>query len=174
MPTGLLTRWETPLEDVTLWRFAPTPTHGDLTGDQVLAVFDDDDDAATGQVKALTGWEDAKVADPADDFSALVPRPRPRALETCMEAYAHARVERPDPHLLTRARLSREMRTLGELMAAVAGGDRLHVERHAATLRRLDERAARAGRGEQRLPARGTQCGPPDLARGRPAGRRRG
>ena len=42
VPTGLLARWEKLLEDVTLWRFAPTPTHGDLTGDQVLAVFDDE------------------------------------------------------------------------------------------------------------------------------------
>ncbi|MGA8979810.1 MAG: phosphotransferase, partial [Pedococcus sp.] len=45
VPTGLLTRWEKLLEDVVLWRFAPTPTHGDLTGDQVLVVFDDDQDA---------------------------------------------------------------------------------------------------------------------------------
>ncbi|TPG15971.1 phosphotransferase [Pedococcus bigeumensis] len=140
VPTGLLARWEKLLEDVTLWRFAPTPTHGDLTGDQVLAVFDDDDDAATGRVKALTGWEDAKVADPADDFFALVTQTSPRALETLMEAYAHARAERPDVHLLTRAQLSAEMRTLSQLMSAVSGGDRLQVERHALALRRLDER----------------------------------
>jgi macrolide phosphotransferase len=140
VPTGLLARWEKLLEDVTLWRFAPTPTHGDLTGDQVLAVFDDDDDAATGRVKALTGWEDAKVADPADDFFALVTQTSPRALETLMEAYAHTRAERPDVHLLTRARLSAEMRTLSQLMSAVSGGDRLQVERHALALRRLDER----------------------------------
>ena len=139
VPTGLLTRWEKLLEDVVLWRFAPTPTHGDLTGDQVLVVFDDDQDAATGRVKAFTGWEDAKVADPADDFSALVTQAPEGALETIMEAYAHARSERPDPHLLTRARLVAQMRGLGELMAAVNSGDRLLVERHAAALRRLDE-----------------------------------
>ncbi|WP_406829861.1 phosphotransferase [Pedococcus sp. KACC 23699] len=139
VPTGLLTRWEKQLEDVVLWRFAPTPTHGDLTGDQVLVVFDDDQDASTGRVRAFTGWEDAKVADPADDFSALVTQASEGALETLMEAYAHARSERPDPHLVTRARLVAQMRALGELMAAVSGGDRLLVERHAATLRRLDE-----------------------------------
>ena len=140
VPTGLLSRWESALEDVTLWRFAPTPTHGDLTGDQVLVVFDDEDDASTGRVKAFTGWEDAKVADPADDFFALATQAPPAALETVMEAYAHARAERPDANLLVRARLSSEMRQLSELMAAVAGGDRLLVERHAAGLRRLDER----------------------------------
>ena len=39
VPTALLARWERSLEDVSLWRFAPTPTHGDLTGDQVLRTF---------------------------------------------------------------------------------------------------------------------------------------
>jgi aminoglycoside phosphotransferase (APT) family kinase protein len=140
VPTGLLSRWERALEDVRWWRFAPTPTHGDLTGDQVLAVFADDHDAASGTVKAITGWEDAKVADPADDFFALVTQAPPRAFETLMEAYAHARSERPDAHLVPRARLSAEMRRLGELMSAVAVGDRRAVERQASALRRLDER----------------------------------
>ena len=140
VPTGLLSRWEKALEDVSLWRFAPTPTHGDLTGDQVLVVFDDEQDVGSGRVKAITGWEDAKVADPADDFFALATQASPAALETVMEAYAHARSERPDANLLTRARLRAEMRTLAELMAAVAAGDQLLVERHSAALRRLDER----------------------------------
>ena len=48
VPTALLARWERSLEEGSLWRFAPTPTHGDLTGDEVLAVFDDDHDATTG------------------------------------------------------------------------------------------------------------------------------
>ena len=140
VPTGLLSRWEKTLEDVSLWRFAPTPTHGDLTGDQVLVVFEDEDDASTGRVKAFTGWEDAKVADPADDFAALATQAPPAALETVLEAYAHARSERPDPHLLTRARLGAEMRLLSELMGSVSAGDPALVERHAAALRRLDER----------------------------------
>ena len=82
VPTTLLTRWEKALEDVTLWRFAPTATHGDLTGDQVLAVFTDDSDASTGTIRAMTGWEDAKVADPADDFAPLVADASPEAVET--------------------------------------------------------------------------------------------
>lgn len=140
VPTSLLSRWERQLEDVALWRFAPTPTHGDLTGDQVLVVFDDEDDASTGRVKAFTGWEDAKVADPADDFAALVSAASPAAVDSLLEAYAHARVERPDPHLLQRARLSGEMRVLSDLMGAVGAGDRLVVERCAAALRRLENR----------------------------------
>ena len=119
VPTGLLSRWETALEDVALWRFAPVPTHGQLTGDHILAVFEDPDDASSGTVRALTGWEQAKVADPADDFADLVFSAPSAALETVIEAYAHARVERPDANLLVRARLVSELALLGSLMDAV-------------------------------------------------------
>ena len=139
VPTSLLTRWETALEDVTLWRFAPTPTHGDLTGDQVLAVFTDDSDASTGTVRAMTGWEDAKVADPADDFAALVADAPPEAVETVLEAYAHARVERPDPNLMVRARLVAELGLLAALMHGLARKDVGTVEVLTTQLRRLDD-----------------------------------
>ncbi len=139
VPTTLLTRWETALEDVSLWRFAPTATHGDLTGDQVLAVFTDDADASTGKIRALTGWEDAKVADPADDFAALVADARPEAVETVLEAYSHTRVERPDPNLLVRARLVAELGLLGTMMVALARTDGGAVEVLTTQLRRLDD-----------------------------------
>ena len=139
MPTTLLTRWETALEDVTLWRFAPTATHGDLTGDQVLAVFTDDADASTGKVRAVTGWEDAKVADPADDFAALVADAPPEAVETVLEAYSHTRVERPDPNLLVRARLVAELGLLSTMMVALARKDVGAVEVLTTQLRRLDD-----------------------------------
>lgn len=139
VPTALLARWERALEDVALWRFAPTPTHGDLTGDQVLAVFEDDSDASTGRIRGITGWEDAKVADPADDFAALVDEADPATVETVLEAYAHARVERPDANLLVRARLAAELRVLADLMRADTRGDDLAIEGLSSRLRRLDE-----------------------------------
>lgn len=138
VPTALLARWERSLEDVSLWRFAPTPTHGDLSGDQVLAVFDDDQDAASGRVRGMTGWEDAKVADPADDFAALVTEASPAAVDTVLEAYAHARVDRPDKHLELRARLAAELRLVSELLTAVGSKDPAGVEACAASLRELD------------------------------------
>ena len=147
VPTTLLTRWETALEDVTLWRFAATPTHGDLTGDQVLAVFADERDASTGVVKAMTGWEDAKVADPADDFAALVAEAAPAAVETVLEAYAPHRVERPDANLLVRARLGAELGLLGRLMSALARKDSGAVEVLSTRLRRLDDEVHLASEG---------------------------
>jgi aminoglycoside phosphotransferase (APT) family kinase protein len=139
VPTTLLTRWESALEDVTLWRFAPTATHGDLTGDQVLAVFTDDADASTGKVRAITGWEDAKVADPADDFAALVADASPETVETVLEAYSHTRVERPDANLLVRARLVAELGLLTTLMVALTRKDVGAVEVLTTQLRRLDD-----------------------------------
>lgn len=139
VPTTLLTRWEEALEDVALWRFAATPTHGDLGGEEVLAVFDDPHDAASGRVKAMTGWEDAQVADPADDFAALVAEASPEAVDTVLEAYAHVRVERPDVNLLVRARLGAELRMLGRLMGALARKDVPAVEVLSTQLRRLDD-----------------------------------
>lgn len=138
VPTALLARWERALEDVSLWRFAATPVHGNVTGDQVLVVFDGDD-AGSGRVRGLVGWEFAKVADPADDFAALVDQADPEVVDRVLEAYAHARVERPDPNLLVRARLAAELGLLAELMDAVARKDEAAIEGYSSRLRRLDE-----------------------------------
>lgn len=138
VPTSLLSRWERALEDVSLWRFAPTPTHGDLTGDDVLAVFDDDDDATTGRVCGLTGWENAKVADPADDFATLVTQASAAAFDSVLEAYSDARVDRPDKHLERRARLAGELRLVSELLTAVGSQSQGDIEDCADRLRQLD------------------------------------
>jgi macrolide phosphotransferase len=147
VPTELLSRWERSLEEVSLWRFAPTPTHGDLTGDEVLAVFDDDDDATTGHVCGLTGWENAKVADPADDFATLVTQASPSAFDSVLEAYSGARADRPDKHLERRARLAGELKLVTELLIAVGSKDQDGVEACAEKLRQL---AADTGRGSGR------------------------
>lgn len=138
VPAGLLSRWERALEDVSLWRFAPTATHGDLTGHEVLALFDNEDDAASGHIRGLTGWENAKVADPADDFATLVTQASPAAFDSVLEAYSHARVDRPDPYLERRARLAGELKLVSELLSAVSSESKRGVEICADRLRRLD------------------------------------
>lgn len=138
VPAALLARWEQSLEDVSLWRFAPTPTHGDLTGEEVLAVFDDDHDAATGRIRGMTGWENAKVADPADDFATLVTQSAPAAFDSVLEAYAHARDDRPDMYLERRARLAGELQLVAELLTAVGSHDEGGVTACAQKLRQLE------------------------------------
>jgi aminoglycoside phosphotransferase (APT) family kinase protein len=140
VPTDLLTRWERMLEDVSLWRFAPSPVHGAFTGDNVLASFDDEQDAASGHVRGVLAWEESRIGDPADDFADLVARAAPDTLDSVLETYARSRVERPDGALVTRARLAAEMTPLRTLLQALSSGDLTLVERTAERLRELDER----------------------------------
>lgn len=139
VPTGLLERWERALEDVTLWRFAPVPTHGRVDGRALLAVFDSEADASSGHIRAMTGWEHAQVGDPADDLCAVVGEASPAAVESVLESYANARIERPDPHLMRRAILVSELHLLDELLAAATAGDGPLVRELSAALRRMDE-----------------------------------
>ncbi|MGW5239601.1 phosphotransferase [Monashia sp. NPDC004114] len=140
VPTGLLTRWERMLEDVSLWRFAPATVHGSFTGDNLLASFDDDQDDSSGHVRGVLAWEQSRVGDPADDFAALVALAPPETLDSVLEAYAQSRVERPDVNLVHRARLAAEMAPLATLLHALASGLLPLVERTADELRALDER----------------------------------
>lgn len=139
VPTGLLGRWERSLEDVSLWRFTTTPTHGAIGSGTVLATPDDGEEP---DVKGFLAWESAQVADPADDLAVLVGELHPETLDTVLEAYAHARVERPDRYLQQRARLVHEMQLVRSMMSAVAAGDDDGAEDHAVRLRRLDEQLA--------------------------------
>jgi hypothetical protein len=139
VPTGLLSRWEHALEDVSLWRFLPTPVHGSLVGANVLASFDDEDDADSGRIRAITGWEESHVGDPADDFADLAARATPDALDSVLQAYAPSRIDRPDHNLLERARLGAELRLTRRLLRALAAEERGLVEEAAAELRALEQ-----------------------------------
>ena len=140
VPTGLLTRWEHTLEDVSLWRFAPSAVHGTFTGQNVLASFDDDSDSSTGHVRGVLAWEESRVGDPADDFAELASVAPPATLDAVLEAYAASRIERPDVHLVRRARLAAEMTPLRTLLRALSSGQLDVVERTAEDLRALDTR----------------------------------
>ena len=142
VPTALLSRWERALEDVSAWRFAPTPVHGDLSGDRFLVTFVDDADPETASVRGVTGWEHARVADPADDFALLLADCSPETFESIVEAYSVARIERPDRHLRHRARIVSELRLLSRLLDAVHAAEPPLITRRAAELRALDERTA--------------------------------
>lgn len=119
VPAPLLARWERVLDDVSLWRFAPTPLHGRMESHQVLAGFSGDD-AISGTVEAIVSWDRAHIGDPAEDFAALTTSAPADAVDSALEAYAVARTEEPDPRLEERARLVAELRVLDDLLVAVA------------------------------------------------------
>ena len=133
VPPRLLTRWEVLMEDVPRWRFASVPVHGDLVGEHVLT-------DGSGVV-AVQGWTEAKVADPADDFAWLAVGADADALESVLEAYAHARGEGTDPHLLHRARLAGELALARWLLLGVRLDDEGIVEDARRMLLDLDEHA---------------------------------
>lgn len=140
VPTGLLTRWEHALEDVSLWRFAPSAVHGTFTGDNVLASWQDDDDASTGRVRGVLAWEESRIADPADDFAELASVAPATTLDAVLDAYAATRIERPDVHLVRRARLAAEIAPLRRLLRALSAGELDVVESTAEQLRALEAR----------------------------------
>ena len=142
VPSALLSRWERALEDVSAWRFAPTPVHADLSGGRFLVTFADEEDPETASVRAVTGWEHAKVADPADDFAAIEAECSPETFESIVEAYSLARIERPDRHLRHRAKVVSELRLLTRLLDAVHAAEPPLITRRAAELRVLDERTS--------------------------------
>ena len=159
VPAGLLARWEEALDDVRLWRFAPTPVHGSLDGAAMLVTFPDPKDTSRATIRGVTGWESAQVADPADDFASLVGSMRPDAVDAALEAYRQVRVERPDDHLLARARLASELQLLGQLLTAVSGRDEVATEALTARLRRLDTRCTTSDRLGGCASSRGSGAG---------------
>ncbi len=141
VPMGLLARWEQAFDADQLWDFASTPTHGALNGWAFLAAFTDDD-AATGRVVAMTHWDQASVTDPAQDFAILTDELTPAALASVVESYSLARSQRPDQHLMVRARLAAEMRLIRGLAQAVAQDADDVVQFRVDELRKLDRLTA--------------------------------
>ena len=137
IPPSLLRRWEHAMEDVALWRFNSCVVHGDLHEDNIL--LDND------QVSAVIGWTDLRVGDPADDFAWLVAINQPDFVDTVMQAYAAARNETPDPHLLRRAALSAEFALAQWLVKGYAADSARMVEDAESMLKTLEADIAEHG-----------------------------
>jgi aminoglycoside phosphotransferase (APT) family kinase protein len=129
VPTTLLDRWERALEQVAHWRFAPTLVHGDLSGEHVLVDGD--------RVSGLVDWDEARIADPADDLAFVTVGASDQVVDTVLEAYAQARTEPPDRHLVTRARLAAELALARWLLSGVDADDASVTDRATSALRDL-------------------------------------
>ncbi|WP_188667562.1 phosphotransferase [Tersicoccus solisilvae] len=144
IPARLLRRWEDALEDVSLWRFAPTVVHGDLHEDHVLVDGD--------RVTAVSGWTDLHVGDPADDFAWLVACNDQSFVEIVLEAYSMALPEPEDPHLMHRAALSAEFALAKWLVRGVTLDDAGMVAEARHMLDELDRDVERTGGWELTSP----------------------
>lgn len=136
LPTRLLRRWEHALEDVSLWRFATTPVHGDLAGEHVLVDGE--------QVVGVVDWSDACVADPADDLAWLLAQTSPEAADAVMHHYASAREGAIDDAFDARATLAGELAVARWLMHGVRIRSDEVIEDAIDMLRELDAAVADA------------------------------
>lgn len=159
IPPALLRRWEHAMEDVALWRFNACVVHGDLHEDNILLDGD--------QVTAVNGWTELRVGDPADDFAWLVAVDDPDFVDTVLQAYAGARHETPDPHLLRRAALSAEFALAQWLVKGYAADSARMVEDAESMLRTLE--ADIAEHGGQPISVEPTVVAAPASVAGTPA-----
>lgn len=136
LPTRLLRRWEHALEDVSLWRFATTPVHGDLAGEHILV--------DGRQVVGFVDWSDACVADPADDLAWLLATTSPEAAVAAMQHYAEARDGALDEAFSHRVTLAGELAVARWLMHGVRIRSDEVIEDAIDMLRELDAAVADA------------------------------
>lgn len=134
VPAALLRRWEGALEDVALWRFRATVTHGDLSAENVLV-------GAKGPT-AVQGWTEAKVADPADDLAWLVIAAPHESIDSILEAYTMRRTGLEDRHLAARALLAGELTFARWLLHGERLGDERIIADAEQMLRELAEQVA--------------------------------
>jgi aminoglycoside phosphotransferase (APT) family kinase protein len=100
VPAVLLERWESTLEDSSVFRFTPTVIHGALSGDTVL-----------GQDREVTGvlaWSGLKISDPAEDFAWIAESGNFELLDSVIKTY-NAHRKGADATLRQRATLYKEL-----------------------------------------------------------------
>lgn len=128
IPANLWDRWEESLENLSLWRFLPSPIHGDLSETSIHVDH--------GRVCALTGFSSAHVGDPAVDIAWVFARASDEFLERFHEAYQQTRSEK-DLHLLERAELLSELAVVRWLVHGLHSGDSDIVDEARAMLAEL-------------------------------------
>lgn len=128
IPANLWDRWEESLENLSLWRFLPSPIHGDLSETSIHVDH--------GRVCALTGFSSAHVGDPAVDIAWVFARASDEFLERFHEAYQQTRSEK-DLHLLERAELLSELAVVRWLVHGLHSGDSDIVDEARAMLSEL-------------------------------------
>lgn len=130
VPSVLLSRWETALENVATWRFFPCAVHGGLSEDALRT--------EGGRIAAVTDLGRLHIGDPATDLAAVTALLHPDAVEEFFAVYRGHRAG-PDPGLRTRVELRSELTALDWLLEARRGGDDGEIADAVALLASLAE-----------------------------------
>ena len=120
VPSVLLSRWESVLEDSTLFRFQPTVVHGSLNGDTVL-----EEDGR--EVAGVLAWSSLRISDPAEDLSWILGSENDPFADAVLAAYS---ANRPgvDPSIRQRAVMYSEFERARWLMHGVNKGDQSIID----------------------------------------------
>lgn len=130
VPSLLLSRWETALENVATWRFFPCAVHGGLSEDALRTEGE--------RIAAVTDLGRLHIGDPATDLAAVTALLHPDAVEEFFTVYRGHRAG-PDPGLRTRVELRSELTALDWLLEARRGGDDGEIADAVALLASLAE-----------------------------------
>ena len=115
VPPVLLERWESLLDDTSVWDFSPTVVHGDLVAERLVVTGE--------EVTAVLDWNDLHVGDPAEDLAWLAVGAEPETVEEVLAAYRASRHGSVDDDLLRRAVLHGEMALVRWLLHGVTAGE---------------------------------------------------
>ncbi|WP_380166210.1 phosphotransferase [Jannaschia sp. R86511] len=111
VPPVLLERWESLLDDTSVWDFSPAVVHGDLVAERLVVTGE--------EVTAVLDWNDLHVGDPAQDLAWLAVGAEPETVEEVLAAYRASRHGAVDDDLLRRAVLHGEMALVRWLLHGV-------------------------------------------------------
>ncbi|MDE2386270.1 MAG: phosphotransferase [Actinomycetales bacterium] len=118
VPAALLDRWQTALEDVSLFRYQPTVVHGSLDAQSILQGLVDHAQVVTG----VLNWSQLHIGDPAEDFGWLMSSASHELSDVVLMAY-NTRHPNKDETLRQRAQLYSELAIGRWLLHGVAVRD---------------------------------------------------
>ncbi|MDO5728214.1 MAG: phosphotransferase [Actinomycetaceae bacterium] len=131
IPPNLYERWEMALDDATLFRFTPTPVHGDMGPDSFMV--------SNGVISALAAFASAHLGDPAEDLAWLTTSGNDAVVKAFVESYLAARSDNSDMHLIARAQLLSELALVRWLLHGVRAKDSTIVKDAQTMLTELSE-----------------------------------
>ena len=129
VPAALLDRWQTALEDVSLFRYQPTVVHGSLDSQTVLQGEVDHAQIVTG----VTNWSQLHIGDPAEDFAWIFGSGLNELCDVILMSY-NTRHPNKDETLRQRAQLYSELAIGRYLLAGVNSGNEEIVDDAVAIL----------------------------------------
>ena len=118
IPPALLDRWQSALEDVSLFRYQPTVVHGAIDSDTVLNGVVDHAQVVTG----ITNWSELHIGDPAEDFSWIFGSALPELVDAILLSY-NTRHPNSDSTIRQRGHLYSELSAGRWLLHGLAIGD---------------------------------------------------